>query len=153
MTCRPPSPHLGSTQPQPPHSGPFRAGEVTDTVAGSDLTGITKSVGLGANAGDRIGLQSRSGGSRPERRPTPSCAGGLDRPVHSVSSKTGRFECFGMKLVQFDVVERAPPLVCDRHVVILVRFTGLFRPVPRSTKSPLSGGHGAPGHPAGPISK
>jgi hypothetical protein len=47
-----------------------------------------------------------------------------------------RFECFSMEVVQFDVVESAPPFVCDRHVVILDTFSGLLRPAPRFHKKP-----------------
>jgi hypothetical protein len=48
-------------------------------------------------------------------------------PVPLGLVENARFECFSVKLVQFHVLERAPPLVCDCHVVILVAFSGLFR--------------------------
>ena len=40
-------------------------------------------------------------------------------PVPLGLVEDARFERFSMKLVQFDVVEPAPPPVCDRHVVIV----------------------------------
>jgi hypothetical protein len=55
-------------------------------------------------------------------------------PVPLGLIEDARFECFSMKLVHFDVVERAPPLVCHGHVVILVAFTGPFRPGSAPTK-------------------
>lgn len=61
-------------------------------------------------------------------------------PVPLGLVEDARCECFSMKLVQFDVVERAPPLVCDRHVVILVSS----QVVPPGSTVPLSSGKRRP---------